>query len=79
MAPLRNISSVMPGIVAMRAPAFTASFFALVCVMDVLIGQSTTSAFAIAAAIAAGGSCPETARGFMVTKSASAPSPLAAS
>ena len=72
------MSSVILGMVAIRAPAFAASILARVWVMEVLMGHSTTSAAFMAAAMEAGGSCPDTSRGDMVTSMASAPSSLAA-
>ena len=72
------MSSVMLGMVAMRAPAFAASIFARVWVMEVLMGHKTTSAAFMAAAMGAGGSWPDTSRGVIVTSMASAPRALAA-
>ena len=51
-----NISSVIPGIVAILAPASAASILARVCVIDVFMGQITTSAAFMAAATTEGGS-----------------------
>ena len=78
MAPWLNISSVMLGMVATRAPALAASILARVWVMEVAMGAMTTSAAFMAAATAAGGSSPLTCRGVMVISRASAPRSWAA-
>ena len=68
----------MFGMVAMRAPCFTALMRALVWVRDLAVGQRTMSAAAMAAATAAGGSSPETDRSPITMSMASQPSSLAA-
>ncbi len=68
-----SISSVAPGRVAIRAPASVAVFRATVCDSDCTVGQRTTSAAAIAAATASGGSVPDSARSAIRARMPSAP------
>ena len=72
-----SISSVTPGIVAIRAPASLAALRAAVWESDWTVGAITTSAASIAAATVAGGSAAWESRSAITASVASAPSPWA--
>jgi len=58
MGPLKNMSSVIFGMVATLAPAAQAFFFAWVCVSEVPVAAMTTSECSMAAAAGPKGSSP---------------------
>ncbi len=72
-----SISSVTPGIVAIRTPASLAALRAAVWESDWIVGASTTSEATIAAATAVGGSAAWESRSDITASVASAPSPWA--
>ena len=72
-----SISSVTPGIVAIRTPASLAALRAAVWESDCRVGAITTSAASIAAATVAGGSAACESRSAITASVASAPSPWA--
>jgi hypothetical protein len=65
------ISSVIMGMVAMRAPARFASFLAWVCDIENAVGAMMTSTIFIIWAMAAGGSSPWRPRGSIFSNIAS--------
>ncbi len=72
-----SISSVTPGSVPILTPASLACLRAAVWESDWIVGASTTSASAIAAATASGGSAAADSRSEITARVASAPSPCA--
>ncbi len=72
-----SISSVTPGIVAIRAPASLAALREAVWESDWTVGAITTSAASIAAATAGGGSAACDSRSPITASVASAPTPSA--
>ena len=72
-----SMSSVTPGSVAIRTPAWVAARRALVWESDWIVGASTTSAATIAAATGVGGSAPLESSSEITARVANAPSPSA--
>ena len=72
-----SMSSVTPGSVAIRTPAWLAARRAAVWESDWIVGASTTSAATIAAATGIGGSAPLESSSEITASVAKAPSPSA--